>query len=142
MPLDLGAVLGIILRWLHIISAIALLGGMLYSRYVVTPAISTLVPELQQKLGDSMARRYQALLYTAIGALLVSGTYNLLHKTGLTPLYHALFGIKILLALHVFVVGFLAMQPGNKKRARQITGIVISGILIVAISAVLRKLSS
>ncbi len=135
-------VLGVILRWLHIISAVALLGGMIYSRFVVTPALSTLVPELQQKLSDSMARRYQGLLYTAIAALLVSGTYNLLRKTGLTPLYHALFGIKILLALHVFIVGFLAMQPGNQRRGRQITGIVISGTLIVAISAVLRKLSS
>ena len=135
-------VLGVILRWLHIVSAVALLGGMIYSRFVVTPALSTLVPELQQKLSDAMARRYQGLLYTAIAALLLSGTYNLLRKTGLTPLYHALFGIKILLALHVFVVGFLAMQPGNQRRGRQITGIVISGILIVAISAVLRKLSS
>ena len=135
-------VLGVILRWLHIVSAVALLGGMIYSRFVVTPALSTLVPELQQKLSDAMARRYQGLLYTAIAALLLSGTYNLLRKTGLTPLYHALFGIKILLALHVFVVGFLAMQPGNQRRGRQITGIVISGILIVVISAVLRKLSS
>ncbi len=135
-------VLGVILRWLHIISAIALLGGMVYARFVVTPALSTLVPELQQKLSDSMARRYQGLLYSAIAALLISGTYNLVRKTGLTPLYHALFGIKVLLALHVFVVGFLAVQPGNQKRARQVTGIVISGILIVAISAVLRKLSS
>jgi len=42
--------------------------------------------------------------------------------------------------LHVFAVGFLIVKPKNPKRARQMTGIAISGVIIIAISAVLRQL--
>jgi hypothetical protein len=59
---------------------------------------------------------------------------------GRGPLYQALLGIKLLLVLHVFAVGFLIVKPKNPKRARMMTGIVISGLTIIAMSAVLRQL--
>ena len=59
---------------------------------------------------------------------------------GRGPLYQALLGTKLLLVLHVFVVGLLMVKPKNPKRARQITGIAISGVIIIAMSAVLRQL--
>jgi hypothetical protein len=45
-----------------------------------------------------------------------------------------------LLVLHVFAVGSLIVKPKNAKRARQMTGLLISGLIIIAISAVLRQL--
>ena len=59
---------------------------------------------------------------------------------GRGPLYQSLLGTKLLLVLHVFVVGLLIVKPKNPKRARQMTGVVISGTIIIAISAVLRQL--
>ncbi len=100
-----------------------------------------LAPETSEKFGEAMAARYRPLLYAAIAGLLLSGTYNLLNKAGATPLYHAIIGVKMLLALHVFAVGFLAVQPGNKRRARQMTGLIASGLTIVILSAVLRRIS-
>jgi hypothetical protein len=44
------------------------------------------------------------------------------------------------LVLHVFAVSLLIVKPKNPKRARQMTGLVISGVIILAISAVLRQL--
>jgi uncharacterized BrkB/YihY/UPF0761 family membrane protein len=49
-----------------------------------------------------------------------------------------LFGIKMLLALHVFVVTIIATKPNNDRRSRQLMGVVISGILILIISAAFR----
>jgi hypothetical protein len=48
------------------------------------------------------------------------------------------FGIKMLLVLHVFAVTTLATRPDNARRTRQLTGIAISGIGIVILSVVLR----
>lgn len=134
-------ILKILARWIHISSAVTLIGGILYARLVATPAMRVLAPETSEKLGDAMAARYRPLLYAAIAGLLLSGTYNLLNKTGATPLYHAIIGVKMLLALHVFAVGFLSVQPGNKRRVRQMTGLIVSGLTILILSAVLRRIS-
>jgi hypothetical protein len=48
------------------------------------------------------------------------------------------FGIKMLLVLHVFAVTILATRPDNQRRARQLTGVVISGVFIVILSVILR----
>ena len=72
--------------------------------------------------------------------LIVSGTYNLLTNPGHTPKYHMLLGIKLMLVLHVFAVALLITQPKNPRRARMMTGTLISGLIILAISAYLRRI--
>lgn len=132
--------LNVLMRWLHITSVVTLIGGMLFARLVLVPAIASLPPAEQASIGDAMAARYRSLLYLAVIFLLGSGIYNFYMNLGRGPLYQALLGIKLLLVLHVFVVGILIVKPQNAKRARQMTGIVISGVIIIAISAVLRQL--
>ncbi len=132
--------LNVIMRWLHISSVVVLVGGVLYARLVIAPALVSLPTQDQQTLGDAMAARYRSLLYLAMLFLLGTGIYNFFMNLGRGPLYQSLLGIKLLLVLHVFAVGGLIVKPKNAKRARQMTGIVISGIIIIAISAVLRQL--
>ena len=132
--------LNILMRWLHISSVVVSIGGILYARLVVVPSIASLPADQQETLGDAMAARYRGLLYLAMLFLLASGTYNIFMNLGRGPLYHALLGIKLLLVLHVFAVGFLIVKPRNPKRTRMMTGVVISGVIIIAISAVLRQL--
>ena len=90
-------------------------------------------------LADAAAALYRPFVFTAIGGLVVSGTFNFLTKPGHQPVYHALFGIKILLALHVFAVSILIVKPKNPRRVRMMTGVMISGLIILAISAWLRS---
>ena len=132
--------LNVLMRWLHITSMVVLIGGVLYARFVIVPAVSSLPAQDQDTLGASMAARYRSLLYLAILFLTGTGIYNMFMNLGRGPLYQALLGIKMLLVLHVFAVGFLIVKPKNPKRARMMTGIVISGLIIIAISAVLRQL--
>ena len=87
-----------------------------------------------------MAARYRSLLYLAMVFLAGTGLYNTIMNMGRGPLYQSLLGIKLLLVLHVFAVGLLIVKPKNQKRSRQMTGLVISGLIIIAISAVLRQL--
>src|SRR5947209_7469813 len=117
----MDAILPLAMRWLHISSVVILLGGVFYARMVV---------------GD-IGKRFKPLAYAAIGGILVSGTYNFLSKSKFPPHYHAWFGVKILLALHVFAVMILYREG----KTRSLTGVVISGALILAISAFLRWMS-
>ena len=134
-------VLNVTVRWLHISSMMILLGGILFARFVVEPSIASLPSETRNQLGEALATRFRSLMYVAIGILLLTGVYNLvLNISGKPPLYHALLGVKLLAALHVFAVGFLIVQPRNPKRTRLMTGVVISGLIILAVSAWLRQI--
>jgi uncharacterized membrane protein len=131
----------VIMRWLHISSMMLLLGGVLFARLAVSPVLATLSPEMRAQVGDAIAARFRSWMYTAIAVLLLTGLYNLfLNISGKPPLYHMLIGLKLLLALHVFAVGFLIVQPRNPKRVRLMTGLVVSGLVILLLSAWLRQL--
>lgn len=117
----MDAALHIGMRWLHIVSVIVLLGGVFYARFAV----------------GELANGFKPMAYTALGGILVSGLYNFLSKSSYPPHYQMWFGIKILLVLHVFAATIL-YRTGKR---RTLTGIVISGAAIVAISGYLRWIS-
>jgi uncharacterized membrane protein len=142
MKHEMDAIVPVLMRCLHILSAITLVGGAIVWRLAVVPASQPLAPETRDKFGNAIGAAWRPLVITAVVVLLISGTYNFLRKTGLTPAYHAIFGIKVLLALHVFATAILLVRPNNRKRSRQLTGILISGVAIVVLSAVLRWLST
>jgi hypothetical protein len=141
MVMTMIAPIAVFFRALHILCAITLLGGIMAWRFAAIPAESALAQETRAKMGNATAARWMPWILTAVAGLIISGIYNFLHKTGLTPVYHAFFGVKMLLALHVFAAAILAARPNNARRKRQLTGVVVSGIIIVILSAVLRGIT-
>jgi putative copper export protein len=137
MPPD---ILTVIMRWLHLSSMAILLGGMLYWRLVLAPASEALSPDTRDALGDRAASLFSPIVFASIGGLLISGIFKYLTSPGHQPVYHMIFGIKMLLALHVFAVGILIARPGNPRRTRMLTGTVISGLVIVFLSNWLRHI--
>ena len=133
--MDIMDVLNVTMRWVHISSMTAILGGLLFLWIGFDDGIEPAVTA-------RAAARYRPLYLTAAALVLISGIYNFLNKTGLTPAYHAVIGIKFLLVLHVLVAGYLATRSSSPKRRRQAAGAAITGFAILALSAVLRKLSS
>jgi hypothetical protein len=130
----------VIMRWLHIASMATLIGGMIFGRVVMSQAVEGLSPESRESFMDRAAMLYRPLVFTAMGGLLISGTYNILTNLGHTPLYHMLLGVKLLLVMHVFAVAILIARPHNKRRARMMAGAAISGLAIIAIAAYLRHI--
>jgi hypothetical protein len=120
-------ILGILMRWLHTTSVAIVLGGFFFVWFGARGAMPN-------------ARRFRTAVIVAIAVLLGSGLYNLLTKDLLPAGYHMWFGIKALLALHVIAVAIIATQEGltEAKRARLSAGLVISGLVIFAISSYLR----
>jgi hypothetical protein len=132
MPLD------VIMRWIHIASMATLIGGLIYARLVMTPVIATLASDAGESLASAAAARFRPFVYASIGGLVLSGAYRFLTTPGHRPIYHMLFGVKMLLALHVFAVSILIVQPKNPRRVRMMTGTLISGLMILGIAAWLR----
>jgi uncharacterized membrane protein len=133
-------VLPVIVRWIHIVSMAILAGGILFCRLVLAPSTTTLSAESREALTGQVAARFRPLAYAAMLGLVLSGTFNLLTNPGHRPFYHMLLGIKLLLAAHVFAAGVLVVQEKNPRRVRQMTGIVISALAILLISAWLRRI--
>jgi hypothetical protein len=126
------AALSIAMRWLHIASAVVLLGGVFYARVAI----------------GEMAQSFKPWMYVAIGGILASGIYNFWSKIPVSTNYKVWFSIKMLLALHVFAAAILYRGQAHsegvvrvKRTKRSLTGMVITGALILAISGYLRWIS-
>jgi len=139
----------IIFRWLHIAAAAIAVGGFVYARFVVFPALRLLGEEGRAALSAEFSQRLRPLALTAIAMLFLSGAYNLYRILGdsvVDPAYHMIFGLKFLLAFHVFAMMFvLSMPPSgdsarDARRPRLMLGAVISGLIVFALGAYLRTL--
>lgn len=131
-------------RWIHVLSAVTVLGGMIFASLAAIPALRGSASEAS--LGDAIAARFRPWFALGVLGLVLTGVYNYLRNVSLLgkalpPAYHMVFGMKFLLALHVFVVGYLALGHNKPKRARLIKGVVISGIFILGLSAGMRIMS-
>jgi uncharacterized membrane protein len=132
--------LNVIMRWLHLSSAVTLVGGLLYARLAMTPASEIFAPEAREALSERATAAFRPLVFAAIAGLLISGLYNIVTSPGHTVRYAILLGIKLLLAAHVFVVAALIVQPKNPWRVRLMTGAFLSGLAIIMIAAYLRHI--
>jgi uncharacterized membrane protein len=132
-------ILTVIMRWMHISSMATLIGGILYGRLVVAPAIAALAPDAREAFADKAASQFRPLVVASMIGLILSGVFKLLSSPGHRFAYEMLFGVKMLLALHVFAVAILIVKPHNPRRTRMMTGVMISGLVIILISAWLSR---
>jgi len=111
------SVIEVLMQWLHLLGAATLVGGAIYGA----------------------ARK--PLAFAGVGALLVSGLWSLMTNLAGRPAhYHMVLGIKMLLALHVFAMVILAGAPGREaRRPRLLASAAVSGVVILLLSAYLRR---
>jgi len=143
MDPTLSAVLGVCMRWIHIVSVVALIGGFIYARFVFLPAVAATAPEERSKLMVAAQAGFRPMLFVVIATVLISGIYNYATKTSYPPGYHMWMGIKLLLVLHILSSAIVdaVRAPNAEKSRRTDLGIVISGMLAIAIADYLRYLS-
>ena len=136
-------VLVILMRWTHITCATFLLGSAFYASAVLGPAIDGMDAAMQEDLGNRIAFKLRWITILMILGALLSGLFNLMQKTNLPGTYHMVFGIKMLFALHIFAVVFLNTKSGvaPAKRTRWMSGVALSGLIVLLLSAYLRFLT-
>jgi hypothetical protein len=130
-------------RAIHILGAIILVGGLFYLRMIVAPRL---------RAGDANAgadpwfagRRAAWAMWVGIAtlALLATGLFNYLQivkmHERLATSYHMIAGIKIVLALVVFVlVALVSGRSALAERFRQNMKFWLAACLIVAIAVVI-----
>lgn len=143
-------VLPLIMRWTHVICAIIVVGGLFYTRFVVAPALrSTLSDEDRARLHETLMNKWKPLLAMCMLLFLASGFYSYLFVTRFDhveqPLYHALFGIKLLLAMLLFALAFVVsstMDWSDKLRENRLmwTLVVLVMFVVVLIAGFLRTM--
>jgi len=135
----MGETLTVLMRFVHLASAVVLVGGIVYARFVMIPSAASLASDARTALDENAARRFRPMAFAAMACLVLSGIFNYFVKTGHTVRYSALFGLKMLLAMHVFSVAILVTAHTNPRRPRQLLGAAISGLAIVLIAAYLAR---
>lgn len=152
--------LTLLLRWAHVLAAIVALGGLLFARVAFVPAAEELGAETADRLHAGVRRRWLPWVIGAITLLLASGLVNyvlLMRRVKAAPElwggdwmgqtgYHALFGVKFLLALIVFylasgLVGRGASTQWIRDARKQWLSVTVGlGVAVVLISGWMRQL--
>lgn len=111
----------LILRYMHILGAITLMGSAIFMRFALAPAVQLLPDEQQKNLHDAVRARWAMFSRGGMLLLLVSGLANLgmiPANFEVPPMYNMLAGIKFLLALPIFFLAELLM--GKSALAQKI----------------------
>lgn len=133
-------VLNVLMRWMHILAAIGLVGGSFFLRFVLVPAAgSVLDPDTHANLREQVRKRWSMVVNIGMLMFIVSGFYNYLMVTRFEhpdePTYHMLFGIKFLLAMVVFFLA--ALLTSRKQRLAAKSPMWMGVMLTVALTVIL-----
>jgi len=140
-------IIDVISRIVHVGTAITLVGGSVFTLFVLMPAAKLIDEESHQKLAAAVSQRWKRFVHAGILLFLLSGFYNYyraIPKHDGDGLYHALVGTKILLALVVFFLAAAlvgrssALEGIRRNRKTSLASMVGLATIIVIISGYLR----
>ena len=133
--MDFELLLPVLSRWVHIGTAIVLIGGTTFFRFVVLPALGADHPDLVDKIRQT----WKKFVHRGIALFLLSGLFNYVkaapaHKGD--SLYHILVGTKVLLAFFVFFIAaaLVGHTQGTQKFRNE--GKKWTGIMLLAAAAI------
>ena len=149
----------LLLRWAHILGAVLTVGGLFFARFAFLPAVAETDEVTREKLHEAVRRRWLPWVIGGITLLLVSGLTNFLLFNSTVKSqgwadgqwmrqtsYHAIFGVKFLLALGVFYLasGLVGRGSGTawirRDRARWLSVTLGLAVAVVMISGWMRNL--
>lgn len=135
--------LNVLSRILHVAVAIVLVGGTVFMRFILMPAAKELPEAEHDQLRQRLLARWKRVVHGGIGIVGLSGLFNYIQQRpdhlG-DPLYHALVGTKILMAIAVFFIASVLVgrsptfEKMRQNRAKWMGLIVLLSALIVGIS--------
>ena len=140
--------LSLMLRWLHIGSAIILVGGIVFWRATLLPALETLSQSDRDELLTSLRRRWARWVMLTSGLLLISGlvnaVLNIKQYEFAGSLYHILVMVKLMLALTLFwIASVLSGSSVLAQRWRPKTKFWLNvglglAVLLVAVAGIMK----
>lgn len=151
----------VVVRWLHLLSAAAWVGGSIFYLVVLRPALRR-SPEGSQLVNAAAATEFRALVETCVYVLIATGVILTLHRLtpGIVGLpYVAMLSVKIALSVWMFVLAWSRRKRTSiteafreeapppttrlRKTLRVVSGyntIVILGLAVFLVSDILKTL--
>ena len=103
-----NAILIVVMRYLHIVSAVVLVGGMAFLSFALKPSFGVLDEEPRRNLQQAVERRFKRIIHLCFAGLFISGGYNWVRLAeaykAAGPKANIVIGIKFLLAVIVVVI--------------------------------------
>jgi hypothetical protein len=149
----------LVLRWAHILAAIVAMGALVFARFGLLPALGDFDTATRDRIHESIRRRWLPWVIGAITVLLASGLANFLLFNGRVKAegwgdggwmrqtsYHALFGVKFLLAMvaFYFASGLVGRGAGTQwmrdDRAKWLSVTLGTMLAVVLLSGWMRQL--
>ena len=149
----------LLLRWAHILAAIVAMGGLVFARFALVPALSDIDAATRDRIHDAIRRRWLPWVIGAITVLLASGLANFLLFNGRVKAegwadgqwmrqtsYHALFGAKFLMAMVAFYFASALVGRGEgtqwvrNDRAKWLSVTLGLTLAVVLLSGWMRQL--
>lgn len=136
----------LIVRWVHLLSVVIAVGGTFFTRFVLIPASGSLPDTARVEFHRALLARWRPLFHSAMGMLLISGLvriFQIMPNHQGQPLFHAILGTKVLLALILFVIAgcLLSRNPAfdsmRKSQAKWLALILTLAVLVIALAGVL-----
>lgn len=99
--------------WLHLLAAVVWVGGLLFFLLVATPTLTRATSVREQvRVGLSLEVRFRYVMWPAVGIVLFTGLYNVMHVLYTTSLaggripslFVRILGIKLVLVLLMIVI--------------------------------------
>jgi uncharacterized membrane protein len=116
-------ILDILMRWVHVVSAVLAVGGAFFVWAVLPRGIDPLDSEQREAVFLRCRRGFKFVVHPAILGLLVSGVYNTIANWQwylVNPkLMHAFFGMHLLLALLVISISLWLLAGREAKRGHR-----------------------
>ena len=149
----------LILRWAHVLAAIVTMGGLVFARFALLPALGEVDAAARERIHDRLRRAWLPWVIGAITLLLASGLANFLLFNARVKAegwgggawmretsYHSLFGAKLLLALVAFYFASALVGRGagtqwvRNDRAKWLSVTIGLTLAVVLLSGWMRQL--
>jgi hypothetical protein len=109
--------ISLISRWMHILPAVVMVGGAIFTQLVLCPSLDGNDPENAVK--QQVKRKWSKVIMICASLLLLSGLYNTMTiiRAEEPPegMYHGLLGLKIILVFSIFYIS--SMLAGKSDAA-------------------------
>ncbi len=95
-----------LITWIHLIAAVALMGGLIFSQFVLTPvARNTPTDPKSQEVVRLAGRRFRTIAWVCLITLILTGSYQMLNEGGSARI-ETTWGVVLMLKIFLFVIAF------------------------------------
>ena len=95
-----------LITWIHLAAAIALIGGLIFSQFVLAPAArDTATDSRSREVVRLAGRRFRTVAWVSLIILILTGAYQMLNESGSARIETA-WGVVLMLKLFLFAIAF------------------------------------